>query len=135
MRRFVIIEKHQPWIWDDDVITYHDKDFIIIRAQRLRLSVDVEDEELATNNTFYRGFILFDKNVFGNFSEFDIKIMSAANKMDYYHDGLPVCKNKRIFAPVLRAYTDIDINTESIMLILHRKRDEVMRTLMAFKKI
>ena len=136
MRRFVIIEKHRPWLWDEDVILCHDRDFIVVRAHKVPNNLlQIEDEAFVKDNTFYRAFMLFDKNVLEKLSMDEITAIAITNRVDYYHNGLPYCSNKRIFAPPLRAYTDIDVELESIIRILRRKRDEILKTVKTFVKI
>ena len=130
MRRFVIVEKHRPWLWDEDFILYHDRDFLVVRAQRIKLDMlDIKDEDLVANNTFYRAFILFDKNTSESLYKDIFTIIAMANRAEYHHNGLPYCNNKRIFAYSLSEYVNIDVDIKSVVDNLIKKRDLLQKSI------
>jgi len=112
MRRFVIIEKYVPWLWDKDEILYHDKDFMVLKIQSAPESA---------LEKFY-GFILFDKHFLDNYTQTQINDVARLSCL-HYHNGLPICKNKRIFAP----YNPTGIKScEEYVVLLQNKRNDII---------
>lgn len=112
MRRFVITEKYRPWLWKDDEMIYHDRDFMVVMARIIA----------GSDRMALHGFILFDKSFFEDYTETQINDIARLNH-SAHHNGLPLCKNRRIFAPYIPQELD---NYERIIVFMQEIRTNII---------
>jgi len=124
MRKFVITEKNRPWLWEDDVVLYHNRCFLVIKAQSHMPLLEPIREY------FYKYFIMFDKSFFEHLIQMDISTIANMNQCHYFHCGLPLVKNKRIFVPDINE----NVTFQNALLLLQEKYDSIAKSATIIKK-
>lgn len=120
MRRFVILEKYNNWLWASDEVVYHDRDFLIVWAQQ---SKDMFSFMLI-------GYVFFDNSILGKFTTEELNVIARVSRTRYFK-GLPFAKNKHIFAPSHRRdYVLSEESQRDYLELLKKTHTEILETVM-----